>query len=274
MKRLLAAVAAGLALAGCDNGTGPGEPTAIQGQRIYGVDMQNRLVVFGSSSVGTVRVVGTISGVQPGESILGIDFRPVDGKLYALGSSSRLYMLDTASAAATAIGSGAFTPTVSGSAVGFDFNPVPDRVRVHAGLGQNLRLNQLTGTVAAVDTALSYSAGDPGAATLPTLSATAYTNSVAGATSTMLFAIDHIRNTLVLLPAPNGGRVTTVGPLGIDATSSAGLDITPNGGIAFAALTDAGGRTALYTINLTTGTATAIGELRGVEALQGIAVAP
>ena len=54
--------------------------------------------------------IGAITGLQGGEIILGIDFRPLTKQLYALGSTSRLYTLDTRTAVATQVGTaGAFT---------------------------------------------------------------------------------------------------------------------------------------------------------------------
>ena len=261
--------AAALLTAGCDDD--PTGPTALEGRRVYGVDARNNLVLFGSASVGTARS-RAITGLQAGERVLGIDFRPVDGKLYALGGSSRVYVVDTATAAATVVGGAAFTPALAGTVFGWDFNPVPDRIRSHGALGQNLRLNPATGAVAATDGALVYAAGDAGTGT-PRIAATAYTNSVAGATTTTLFAIDAARDVLVTLPSPNDGQVRTVGALGVDAGDDAGLDVFPNDGVAYAALT-VGGRTSLYTVNLTTGAATRVGDVRGTGALRGIAVAP
>ena len=52
-------------------------------------------------------------------------------------------------------GAPAFTPALSGTAFGFDFNPTVDRIRVVSDTGQNLRLNPDTGAVAAVDGALN-----------------------------------------------------------------------------------------------------------------------
>lgn len=274
-RRLRAAgMAAGtcaiVALAGCEgDSTGP---TELRGERIYAVDASNNLVLFGSESAGRPTRRTPITGTQAGEQILGIDFRPADGMLYAVGSSSRVYMIDTVSATATAVGTG-FTPAISGSSVGFDFNPVPDRIRTHGAAGQNLRLHPATGALAATDGVLAYAPGDPGAGAAFSITGTAYTNSVAGATTTTLYAIDSERDALVTLASPNTGVLTTVGALGVSTTGDVGFDIFPATGVAYATLTTSG-RSSLYTVNLTTGRATLVGEIRGVGALRGIAVAP
>ena len=246
-------------------------PTQLQGERIYAVDASNNLVLFGSQSAGSPTRRTAITGIAAGERIEGIDFRPADGKLYAVGSTSRVYVVDTVTAVATPAGP-AFAPALSGSAFGFDFNPVPDRIRTHSSTAQNLRLNPNNGALGFVDGTLRYRSGDAGVGQAYAITGTAYTNSVAGATTTTLYAIDSARDVLVTLAAPNDGLLTTVGSLGVNTTENVGFDIFATTGTAYATLTSTGGVSSLYTINLTTGLATLVGELRGVGPLRGIAV--
>ena len=105
-------------------------------------------------------------------------------------------------------------PPLAGASFGFDFNPTVDRIRLTSDARQNLRLNPDTGATAAVDGALTYAAGDPGAASTPRIVGSAYTNSVAGATTTQLFDLDAGRDALVLQNPPNNGTLVTVGSLG------------------------------------------------------------
>jgi hypothetical protein len=268
----LIAATAVLAAACDDDATGPSGPF---GRAIYAVDDANTLIRFGSTRPDQV-ARAAITGMQPGETVVGIDFRAVDRRLYAVGSSSRIYTVDTVTAVATPVGSAAFTPALNGAAFGVDFNPVPDRVRVHTDAEQNLRLNQLTGAVAATDGALAYAAGDAGAGTNPAIAGTAYTNSVAPApAATVLFAIDSGRDVLVTLSNPNDGQMRTVGPLGVATTDRVGFDIVGSDGSAFASLTEAGAsRSRLYTINTTTGAATLVGTIGHRGPLRGIAIAP
>lgn len=261
--------------------TGPTGPTGPQGpagtpgaagRTIYGIDVGNNLVVFASARPDLVSRKVAVTGLSSGEQIQGIDFRPVDGKLYALGSSSRIYTLDTLSGAATAVGA-VFTPTLTGTDNGFDFNPVADRIRVHTDAAQNLRLVPTTGAIGVVDAALAYAAGDAGAGTAPGIAGTAYTNSVAGATTTTLYAIDATRDVLVIISNPNDGMLTTVGALGVNTTGSVGFDI--QGADAYATLTGTGTTfSTLYRINTGTGAATVIGNVGGSAQLRGIAIAP
>ena len=61
---------------------------------------------------------------------------------------------------------------------------------------------------------------------------------------------------------PNSGTLVEVGPLGITATAANGFDIGSKSGTAYALL-NVGGTTKIYTINLTTGAATAGATLSG-----------
>jgi hypothetical protein len=230
---------------------------------MYGVSTANQLVRFDSAAPGTVTNIGTISGLQAGENVLAIDFRPANGQLYGLGSTSRIYTISTVSGSATAIGAaGAFTLT--GTDFGFDFNPTVDRIRVVSNAGQNLRLNPDTGAIAATDTNLN-----PGT---PVVSAAAYTNNFAGATTTTLYVIDSGNDTLYIQNPPNNGTLVAVGALGVDASNINGFDIATIGGTAFASL-NVGGTSRLYTINLTTGTATQVAAIGGSFMLRGLSVA-
>jgi len=269
--RLLALAGLVGALAACED-DGTGSRFDPKGRRVFAVDAQGNLLTFGSENPQTVRSVA-VTGLQGNESLSGIDFRPVDGGLYAVGTSSRIYRVDTLSAVATAVGTTAFNPALASGTLGFDFNPTVDRIRVHAVTGQNLRLNPVTGATAAVDTALTYT--DAPAGTQPQITGTAYTNSVAGATTTVLFGIDSNRDVLTLVNAPNGGRMTTVGPLGVNTSEDVGFDIVgPDAAREVYASLTVGGRSELYTINLTTGAATRVARIGGPAAVRGIAVAP
>ena len=116
---------------------------------IVGVTSTNVLLFFDSATPGTTSSV-TVTGLVGGDTIRAIDRRPVNGVLYALGSGSRLYSINTATGAATQVGSdGAFT--LSGTAFGFDFNPTVDRIRVTSNIGQDLRLNPNDGTLTATE---------------------------------------------------------------------------------------------------------------------------
>ena len=258
--RYMLASLLGLALAG--------EASALA---VFGLTSANSLVRFDSATPGTISSSVAVTGLNAGTSLLGIDFRPADGLLYGVSSDSRLYTINLSSGAATSIGAaGAFT--LSGSSFGFDFNPVPDRIRVTSNTDQNLRLNPNNGALAATDTSLAFAAGDINAAANPNIVGSAYTNSFSGTTTTTLFGIDSALDILVTQIPPNNGTLNTVGVLGFDTTDQVGFDIFFLGNLAFASLTAIGGGSSFYSINLVTGAATAIGAIGSGLLISDIAI--
>jgi hypothetical protein len=147
---------------------------------IFGIDDSSgqSLVSFDSSSPASFLTGVAISGLQPNETIKGIDFRPSTNELFALGSSSRLYILDPSTGAASEVPPpGPFAPTLGGTNFGFDFNPVIDRIRVVSNTKNNYVLNPNDGTATGV-TELFFGAGDPNSGVNPNVSFSAYTNNV------------------------------------------------------------------------------------------------
>jgi subtilisin-like proprotein convertase family protein len=231
---------------------------------VLAVTTTNQLIRFNSNNVATP--IGSpiaITGLQAGENILGIDIRPATGQLYGLGSTSRLYTINTMTGAATAVGAaGAFT--LSGTNFGFDFNPTVDRIRVVSDTGQNLRLNPIDGT-ATIDPVLNGAATGADAA--------AYTNSFGGSTTTTLYDISSTTDTLYIQNPANAGTLVTVGALGFNVTGINGFDIANSGNIGLAAFQLNGGTASgLYTVNLTTGAAAFAGAFSPATLIRGIAI--
>src|SRR5687768_15501994 len=73
----------------------------------YAIGANNNLLAFHTSDPSTI-TSRTVTGLQPGEMLLGIDFRLADGQLYGLGNTSRLYRINTSTGAATMVGAGPF----------------------------------------------------------------------------------------------------------------------------------------------------------------------
>lgn len=249
------------------------DPGAAFGARIWGTDNEGHLLSFRVNAPDKVSVQ-FLTGLAPGEKILNVTFRPSTGAMYGLGNRSHLYTVDPMTGVVAPVADGSkFTPPLMAQADGFDFNPVADKIRVHTDVDQNLRLDPVTGKVAAVDPALAFAPDDVNAGQSPNLLATGYTNSVKPApATTMLYAIDSTRNLLVRLPNPNDGMVQTIGELGVDVNDAAGFDINKLG-VAYAAL-HVGAETGLYTIDLATGAATMKGVIGYRTALTSIAHEP
>lgn len=248
--------------------------SSANAELVWGITFDNNLFSFDSATPGNVLSGVYVNGLRPNEFIQGIDFRPATGELYAVGSTNRVYTIDTATGLASSL-AGPFTPALNGVAFGVDFNPTVDRIRVHSSSNQNLRLNPVTFLTAAVDPNLYYAAGDPGAGLDPNIVATAYINNFAGATSTTLFSIDSARDVLVRHqlgagdPAGSFAEMVTVGPLGVPFGDYAGFDVSPSG-TAFVHWNNAN---ALFgTINLATGAVTSTGSIGGGLFVRDIAV--
>lgn len=267
-----------------------------------------QLVRFAATTPGTTTSVA-ITGVTAGENLVGIDFRPATGQLYALGvnaaaNNGTVYRLDpqtgVASVAVTGTaGSIAFVaadgvtavdlpdPTVAG--YGFDFNPMVDRIRVTTTTGLNFRMNQLTGTPVDGDAgALGVNPdGRINGSSITGVSEAAYTNSVAGTAVTTLYTLSSAGSQLSIQSPPNAGTQTLPLTVRLNGTtlvftSINGFDIPSDvrvsvnnaavtSGSGFAVLTVAG-TTGLYRIDLATGAATNLGAVSsGITSLRGLA---
>lgn len=250
-----------------------GLSVAANAVTIHGLTTRDQLITFDSAMPHMVTEARFITGLAANESLVGMDYRPATGMLYGLGSMGNLYTLNTITATATFVAS-LFNSTtmmplmLSGSEFGVDFNPVPDRLRVVSNTGQNLRINVATGATI-VDGMLNQANGNP------FIVASAYTNSVAGATSTTLYNIDSASDMLTIQSPPNNGTQMMVGSLGMDVTALAGMDILTVGTAnqAFAALQTAGmPGSKLAMINLMTGQATVVGNISMNQSSDSLAV--
>jgi len=157
-----------------------------------------------------------ITGVTAGQTLIGIDYRPANNLLYALGydastagNNTQLYLLNAGTNVASTVGSAIRLELGgTGERIGFDFNPAVDRIRVVSTNNVNYRLDPATGGIAATDTNLAYAGGSPADAGV---GAVAYTNSFVGtATSTTLYDFDYLNNGLLSIQnPPNNGTLTT-----------------------------------------------------------------
>ncbi|MFL6590328.1 MAG: DUF4394 domain-containing protein, partial [Chthoniobacterales bacterium] len=247
-----------------------------------------QMIRFDSAAPATITSTITISGLVTGDVVRGMDFRPANGVLYILGinnagstATGRIYTLDPATAVATEVGTAPFSTTlVSLSFYGFSFDPVSDRIRIVNQAGQNLRVNPDTGALIVTDASLVNS-GPPG--TVQVVGLANDRSDRNPITSSTLFGIDFANDRFVRIggvngsPSPSLGVVTTINPLGVDVSSrNVGFDIAEEG-TAFASLSTGTVPVvfSLYTINLTTGAATLVGNIgTGSTTISAIAAAP
>lgn len=251
----------------------PATPTLYALVGIAGVDT---LVSFAANAPAAVTTIAAITGLAPGDTLLGMDFRPATGALYGLAASGALYTIDIASgvaSAASVLGADPADSTapftaLAGSAFGVDFNPVPDRLRVVGNSGQNLRINVASGATT-TDGTLTRP---------PQIAAAAYTNSFAASTATQLYVIDANSAGLSLQAPPNDGVLSSVNSLGVNLTdaNAIGFDIAGGGnGFALATLlADGATQSSLYRITLATGQATLVGPVgaAGASPLRALAI--
>lgn len=256
--------------------------TALAGvanaEAIIGLRSDNVLVSFDSSAPAIISGTVAVSGLQPGESLLGIDLRPATGQIFGMGSSNRLYAINPVTGVATAAGA-PFTPALDAAEYGIDFNPTVDRVRVVNSLGGNRRLNPTNGASAGVDTNLTYATGGT-----PRAVAVAYTNSLAGvpAGSIREYGIDSALGALIEIGTQAGGNTsfnagvsTVVGSLGFSTSDLVGFDIFGPTGNAFVSLTDpSSGVSSFYALNLATGAASPLGSVGTGVTLRDFTVVP
>jgi hypothetical protein len=251
-----------------------GGTAALKGTSFYALTATNQLVNYLSGNPLREVSAVNITGLATGERLLAIDFRPANGQLYGVSSASRIYTINLISGVAMPVGA-PFTPAINGEFVGFDFNPTVDRIRLVTDADQNLRLNPNTGQVAAVDMPINPATAD--------VTAVAYTNSFAGATSTTLYDIDVATNQLYIQNPPNNGNLVAVGSLGVQAVGEAGFDISPDNSVAIAALfgrgleddqaeESNGNKYRFYYIDLATGQAKNAGKT--AREIIGLAISP
>jgi hypothetical protein len=290
MPLRLSLIASLVALGACS--TPPTEPLGpLAKENLFVVNAANRLIGFNAGQPQKVLSDRALAGLAPQERVLGIDYRVARGQLFALGSTGRLYRVDTGNATATAVGA-PVAVALRGNVFGVDFNPTVDRIRVVSDAGQNLRLHPDTGAVVdanpnvdgvQIDGDLAFDAADVNAGKPVALVSAGYTYNKDDKITTN-FAIDARQGLLVtqgtregVVPAvsPNTGRLYTVGALGAGAFERASFDISDVNNAAYAALTPAGAKASvLYRVNPATGAATRIGTIGGGAVVHGMAIEP
>jgi hypothetical protein len=229
---------------------------------------EKTLVMFDTDSRA---ITGTmdVSGV---DRLVGIDFRPADNTLVGVTDANVVVAIDPATGAASEL-STMDTPLDMGDMpVIVDFNPMADRLRYMTGT-TNHRVNVDTGEVT-VDGDLSFVEADMHAGEEPAIVAAAYINSLGKPESTAMYNIDGTIVALIQQTAPNDGTLASIGKLGIEnPASNYAFDISADAELNNTAWLVNG--TTLFTVNLETGAATAVGMIEGVDGeIRDIAIAP
>ena len=258
-------------------------PALATGKKLtmFGLTADQQLIRFREDRPRSNQLVGPITNLSNDVTLVGIDFRPSNGFLYAVGNAGGIYTIDTKTAEATfrtQITLNGAPLALTGTSFGVDFNPTVDRLRVVGDDGQNLRINVDTGA-ATVDGGLNFP-GVPPAPNTPALGVTGvgYTNNDADAnTGTTLFDIDTANDQVVIQLPPNAGTLTLTGKLGLDASADVGFDVfsdikdgSTQSVRAFATLTTDASR--LYEVDLLTGKLDEVGRFRASQQVIGLAI--
>lgn len=251
-----------------------GEP-----EKAFGLTGAGGLVSFLVNDPTTVTPIATaITGLDAGQTIVGLDIQPRTGRLFGISSNSKVYTIAKGSGAATQVGSAAFTPALTGTGFGVDFNPVPNAIRIVTDTEQNLRLSPDTGLHLAGGTGPGGADANLNGGGVDSVVSAAYTNSVNGANSTTLYVIDAGTDELKRqgglggTPSPNAGALTVIGSLGATTDNDVGFDISGATGAAYATLQTVDGAASLHRVDLSTGRASS-GQLVGGTATDVVDIA-
>ncbi len=252
LAAVLSLAAAGTASA---KGNQPFDDAPQSGRVLFALTDQNQLIRFNSNKPDRLKDIRTITGLNTGASLVGIDFRPATGDLYGLSSDSIVYRVNPRTGIAVSEGP-AVTPAPAGRFFGFDFNPTVDKIRVTSDAAVSARLNVDEGTLLANDPALN-----PG---MPRVVGSAYANSSFTASkpmTTVLYAIDSASDTLSV-QNPMTSTLTTVRRLPFDIQDQAGFDIAGSDNVGYIATRMRRG-SGLYTVDPVTGRSRFSGEIGG-----------
>ena len=204
-------------------------------------------------------------------TLVGIDVRPSDSKLYGVTPDGVIVTVD-AKTGKWEKKSQLSEKLPAGAMVSVDFNPVADRMRIITSTGMSLRVNVDDGK-ATVDGSLKYAETDAAKGKTPNVTAVAYSNSFAGTKETALYDIDATMSTFLKQAPPNDGVVSTIGALGPKLSGPIAFDIWSDGKGGNVGWLLAGG--ALHSVDIATGAAKSLGAISGLTGkITDIAILP
>jgi Domain of unknown function (DUF4394) len=230
----------------------------------YGVTGSNVLVSFTEKRTRNILEADAILGLQSGERIVGVDFRPKTGDMYGVSDRSVVYRINPDTKIAIAENRDAtgmpvpFTPVLRGTKFNFDFNPVPDAIRITSNQDQNLRLSPDGGNVLGVDMDLNPAGSS--------IVGSAYTNSsfsAAQPTATTLYAVSD-QDQLFIQNPPNNGTLTNPVQLDTNVGPDTAFDIVGTADNPKGYIITRGPRargSSLYRVNLNTGRTKNLGQI-------------
>jgi WD40 repeat protein len=240
--------------------------TAAQAAEVAALSGDNTVSIVDTSKKAVTKT-WKIEGVAG--KVLGIDVRPADGMLYAVGADGGIYTVDMKTGKAT-MKSKLEKNVDAKSWATVDFNPVADRMRLMSNDGTSLRVNVDDGKVT-TDGSHKFAETDMHKGEKPNVIAGAYINSVKGAKETALYNIDGTIGALLKQAPPNDGILNAVGKLGVKVDTVA-FDIWSDGNGKNDAWLMSGDW--LHSVDLATGKATPAVQIKGVSGVRDIAILP
>lgn len=262
-----------------DDGASRDDRRSLQ---VVGLTTDGRLVRFDADTPQRTRDIGKVKNLAGDQSLVGIDYRVQDGKLYGVGNAGGIYTLGAGDARATKVGQ--LTVALSGTSFGVDFNPAANRLRVVSNTGQNLRHNLDDATATAPPlagmTVMDGTLTVPPATTpVMGIAGAAYTNNdLDPNTATTLFDLDTAADQIVVQSPANAGALAPTGKLLVDAGPVAGFDIYSRNAFGvtqsnhgFASISVLG-RYSFHKVSLLTGRVSRIGSFRPSTQVADIAI--
>ncbi len=235
---------------------------------VLGLTGDKTLVMFDTEKPAASKTMD-VTGV---DRLVGIDYRPGTKTVIGVTPDHAIVSIDLETGAATQIAKMDKVLTLSEAPIVVDFNPMADRLRFMTGT-TNHRVHPDTGAVT-VDGMLAFEEGDMHKGETPNIVAAGYTNSIGKPEKTAMYNIDATIGALIQQTKPNDGTLKAIGKLGIkDMPAVYAFDIQGMEGGKNSAYLVA--NKVLYTVDLTSGAATEIGAITGLENdVRDIAVLP
>lgn len=236
---------------------------------LVGLNSQNQIATIDTANIVAATNV-SITGLAVGDRFVGIDLRPGNNTIYGISLSNKIYTVNETTGAATFVANLGTSVVSAGLGYGLDFNPAADfanatSLRLINSAGGNFAVNVTSGVVLTQTpiangfTGVGYSNSTP----LPTAAPAAPT-------------LYYLNSTTDSISSATGGFgnpvISNVGALGVDVLKANGFEVLPDG-TAYAALNlDDGSSlvTGIYSISLSTGSATLLGTYNGT--LSGLTV--
>jgi hypothetical protein len=254
----------------------------------YGLTTTGSIIQFTTRKPTTINSTVTVSGLNSGQSVVQIAYRPSNGTLYCITNDGYLCTVDpstgTASVMSTpftqTLGNGSNSVRLSSPVISFD--PVVDQLRVIS-TDYNLRVNPGTGGLVDSYTKAAFDSNDSNAGKTPQLTGIVYQDPVAGSSTATLFALDATTGSLLRIGDKNagspssadGGDLRTVGSTGVSFSTNGGFTIEQQNGDAYAVLQQSGTGAALFTVDLGSGSAGKVGAIGdGNQTLESLVIVP